>query len=271
MRFKDYRGYTQTPVASTTMIFTGNTLPWRGVIAWIIELVRGTGGSPNLDVSYINRVKFKVGGSLEVDAALAHIRTRNECILPSQRPGTTTGYRLVIPALNPDNILRGLDPDASQFLPGEPQLELDLGAFTAASAGDQVRIGWIRTDVPAAAYSRYMGQTINQAASASNQAKPISDRGLFTGFSLDNTGMTRGRLMVNGVKAWEADTVSEQGYGDLDNAGAVTSPLYHRFKPPYLVLGGGPSEIVLDSGSGWAGITNEVTIGTEIPAAPAGK
>jgi hypothetical protein len=269
MRFPDYSGYTPGIAPSTTAVVTGNTLPWAKVVFWIIELIRGTGGSPNLDASYVNRVKFKVGGSLAWDVPLAHLRAIQESCLESQAANATTGYTLIVPAINKDAILLGKDPDSYQFEPGEPQLEIDFGAFTAGTdAGtDKIRVGWIRSDVPASAYARCVASALNIAASQSNQAKPLSYRGLLRGFGLNNTGLTRGRLMVNGVKYWESDTVIGAGVSQVDSPLSVTNPVFTRFRPAYPVMGGGPAELVIDTGSGWAGIGNEISPLIDVPLA----
>jgi hypothetical protein len=227
-------------------------------------LVQGAGG--NLDVSYINRVRIKKGGGIVLDATLAAIRAMTEAVLPNSMLNATTGFRLVIPFYNPEAILLGQHPESRQLEPGEPQVEIDLGAFTPA-AGDMIRMAWVRTNVPALAYTRYLASALAWAASSNQQTKPITDRGIWRGFCLNNTGLTRGRIVVAGSKAWEVDTIAHQGAVNLDSPMVLANPLFQKFNAPYPALGGGPAEIVADLGAGWAGVSNELTNLLEIPIA----
>lgn len=269
-RFTSFLGSGKSIAATTAQVitFTGNDLPSAGVIAYHFTTYAGTGAT---DVADITRIRVKADNRLIYDVNPTHFRKWQERF-------STVGYALPTALTRwtiPFNLFDIVDDDLAdtcQFPRGTvPTVEITLDA--SGSAAGAMYAGWTQTDAQPVFYPTLIGQQMNIAASATNATFPINSQGAVRGMLVNTTGLSRFKAELNGFQYHQLIGAAYLGNtnGDMllesqaledgaGSSGGVTITSAAGLRVPMVVASQGSSRVELDTGSGWGGTSNELTL-----------
>jgi hypothetical protein len=288
-RLRDYNSSTKVVAAGANIVtFNPGDMPSAGVTKYFLTLT-GVGNTLNA----IDRIRVKANGVAFYDFTVAQYRalvywmTKGRVCYPADgvisalgAAGTAVNWRrLTIPF--------GLVHEIDKSLRDRCQFPVGSGAtvevvFNANAVSGTVTIGWEETNVPAAAFPRFYGSQMNIGASQSNGKYPFSEDGEILGVTMEQTGLLRARIVLNGLQVVHlrgqpasSATVTEDSMifesellenGTTPNLTAGTaavdnSPDDTRF----LSIDAGEnasqrSFIELETGAAWSGVASELGV-----------
>lgn len=248
------------------MVWTGRELPISGAV----ELHFAFSGANDLDD--IDRVRVRAGGDLIVELTMTELRTMQQHWYPKYLPNATTDQVFTVPLHFPSYLAPTIDlMDAMQFPPGmDPQVELvTLNTIAAGS----VLLGWTTTNQPAQYTPRMLTQNLNIAANQNRATYNFSDPGIVIGWIMPLAGINRAELVISSVTAFELPGPQYGGltigslYAEADFPTSGVTVTSARMKQIMLGIpaASGSSKLVIDTGAGWAGATNNAVIISAVP------
>jgi hypothetical protein len=206
--------------------------------------------------------------------------------------------RFSIPLFLLDDSLSEAQRDSYQ-MPKRSQVTIEIQWGSSASAGS-LYCGWTETNVPAAWYPKLYGSQANIAASVANGRANLQDDGNVYAVGVNTVGLERFKVVLGGIQLFHGQGISVAGTatGDLisemeqlengftntqENLITTPSAASNNFvdadlvDPVFVKIDGpqavpGSSYCELQTGSGWAGASNEITVHAVVPQAapPAG-
>jgi len=254
----DYNAASKTIAGSTAAVYSfgASEIAGSGVAAFYLSL-SGT----NCDYGSIVSVKVKSGGSPIVSILQAHLTAFIQRMSTSKwaMAGADTAFTIPLYTLD----AKGDERYASGFPNGQsPTVEVEVDG--TGSAGT-LTCGWRLYEGSFPFYPLLLGSALNFAASTTNQRFPITQGGLFRGFSISTTGVDRVRLVINGRQIWNlsgAQLVQSQAMEGGD--GGSTNEMF--FKSDELTpITSGNSFIEMDLGSSYGGVSEQVTLYSLVP------
>lgn len=224
------------------------------------------------------------------DAMLANGNALGTASASTAGPAGTKLRRATIPFLLLDGESEA-ERDSTQFPPNS-QVTIELQWGSSAAAGN-IFCGWTETNVPPMFYPKLYGSQMNIAASVSNGRYNVQDDGNVRAIGLNTVGLERAKLVLAGSQILHSQGISvsgtatgdmlsemeqlENGYDGIQE-GLVTTPSAASINlvsaevidPCFFKIDGGPavpgsSYVELQTGSGWAGTANELTIHSRVP------
>jgi hypothetical protein len=257
--------YNYNAGAKTIAATTAQTISWSatdvsgdGSAAYYFAFTSGS----NNDYGSLSRARIKASGSTIVDVAQAHLTAYIQRMSTSKWAMAGADTEFTVPLYTLDS--KGPERYAAGFPNGQsPTLEVVLDGTGAAGT---IEAGWRLYEGQFPFYSMLLGSQLNIAASATNGRFPITQPGLFRGFSVDITGLDRLRLVINGKQLINlSGSILEQSQAmEGQDGGTSGSPLFFKVDE-MLPITAGNSFVEIDTGSGWGGTTNEITLLTYVP------
>lgn len=255
----DGAGKTVAATSVQTLRFNQSDIPGQGVVAYHLVF-----SGANNDLGAVTRIRVRSNGVPFLDVSptqlIAYMNTysRNQALL------ATTAQRWTIPLYDLAAVTMD-GQDQCQFpVLGAPEVEITTDNSTSAG---QILCGYTLTDTPAALSPLLVSSPMNVAASQTNAKYSFAEAGQVRGVYMPHTGLQRlqvylgGQLALHGSgPAWAAGT-----YGDMlaefervYGAGQDPAVPFQRIDigrnaPP-------GSHVALDTGSGWGGVGNEMTL-----------
>lgn len=273
-RYKNFLGSGKTITAGAvqTLIWTGNDLPGSGLVALHVVAV-GSGTDANTLAETVTRTRVRADGNTIVDISTPFFRSHQERFSQANY-GPPTGATAWTIWLNMFDIVDDDLADACQF-PKGAMCTLEITTAASVVAGTAY-CGWTQSTVEPR-YSPYLvGQQMNIAAGAVNGTFPISEPGMIRGFGINTVGLDRVKFTLQGFD-WDflpsavylSSNVTTGPQGDMyrdaeqcENGTTITDPIWHRVNELPGSVGGSRVEITTTTatGSGWAGVTNELAL-----------
>lgn len=247
---------TLTATTAETIVFNPNEIPGSGVVQYMIQLT-GT----NNDYDSLDRVRIKASGQTIWDVTEVHLTALIQRLSRANESMASGDTNFSIPLYIPDG--KGDERYLSGFPAGmSPVVEIDKdnsgGAGTAFC-------GWAQWSKPFSFFPMYLGSQMNIAASATNARHNITQPGLLRGFSLNTTGLDRARLVVGGREVFNLDDQFLLQSQLLENSDTATNPLFIKLHDPLPITLGGSTYLEVDTGAGWGGTSNELSVYTLVP------
>ena len=267
-RRTDFNGATQTIAATTaqTITWTNTQIPSDRVIAYHIVMQ----GADN-DLTAIDRIRVFANGSPIVNVSVDQLLAYWQSFSVGAAIKYPTSSRVITV---PFCLLDAPQPelqDVSQF-PDRSSVQLQLVTNATTSAG-VAWIGWTQTDIEPVVFPRLLGSTMNIAASVNNARFNFQENGVVRGLWMPSAGISRARLVL-GNEQWSLASGAQYNalanLGDLffemeslygNGVGSAGTPLttsaFHRMTGRVAAPVNG-SFVELDTGAGWAGVSNEL-------------
>lgn len=269
-RRQDYNGQAKTIAATSvqTLSWTQSEIASAGVVAYHVVM---TGA--NNDLGAITRIRLTANGQSIFDLTPAQLIAYANFYSGGEILMSTADSRFTIPlamlqAFGPDR------QDVCQF-PAGAQVQLDITTDNSTSAGNAF-VGWTETNIDAQLYPRLLSSQMNIGASVALGRFNFGETGNVRGLFLPHTGLQTLRAYIGGREVFE-------GPGP-DFLGATTGDMLAEFARlygagqdpavPFLpVTINEPAPITssyveLQTGSGWGGTGNELTVYATAPNVP---
>lgn len=251
-RFFDQNASTKVTAATTTVTFTPQDLPTRGIVA-LHFLFTGAG----MTFGDLSRIRVKVGGATLWDVSGTHLiqfiaRFSRGRVVPAA--GDTT---FTLPFYLPDQENEDA-ADVSQLPAGPTTVELVIGAGGAAGT---VQVAYTLSTVAPQVYPVLLESNLNIAASASGAGYPLDEVGVVQAIGINSVGLTRLQVILSGHKRVEIEGTALLGetQRQYDAQAATTDPRFIKLPGPESALSGA-SRLILDTAAGWAGAANDFSL-----------
>lgn len=241
-----------------TITWSATDVAGDGAAAYSFAFRSGAGN----DYGSLSRARIKASGSTLVDVAQAHLTAYIQRMSTSKFAMAGADTEFTVPLYTLDS--KGPERYAAGFANGQsPTLEIVLDGTGAAGT---IEAGWRLYEGQFPFYSMLLGSQLNIAASATNGRFPITQPGLFRGFSIDITGLNRLRLVINGKQLINlSGPLLEQSQAmEGQDGGTGGSPMFFKVDE-MLPITAGNSFVEIDTGAGWGGTGNEITLLTYVP------
>ena len=218
----------------------------------------------NCDWGSVARVKCKAGGQLLQDVARAHLDAFIQRMTTSKWAMAAADTTATIwPGYTVDS--KSMEERyACGFPIGQsPTVEVDLDGTGAAGT---LTLGWRLYEGPPAFYPLLLGSAMNIAAGSTAARFPITQGGLLRGFSINTTGLSTFRLVVNGKQLFNlSGPLLQQCQAYEGQDGSSTDVLFFKITDMVPVTAGN-SFVQIDTAAGtWGGVTNEITLYSYVP------
>lgn len=247
-----YNAGTKTTTASSaaTYVFNASEIPGTGVASYSLVL---TGTNHNLGNA--TRIRIKASGQTIWDVDSVHYRSMIQRMSRANYSPATSDTNLELPLYVLDG--KGDERYAAGFPNGQaPSVEWVINSTPAAGT---VGIGWSQSDKPFQFWTSFLGSQTNVAASVTNGRVPITQGGLVRGFGLNSTGLDRVKLVLGGKEIFNLSGTHFLAAQKAENLTTLTNPLFVKLHDP-TPAPIGTSYLEIDTGSGWAGTANELSV-----------
>lgn len=251
---------TITVTAVQTLTWTSSEIDSSGVIAFHLSLQPVAN-----DLTDIDRVRVRAAGQVILEATVDQLRAFQQRFARNNLADPTSGNVLTIPL----NLLDGPTQEARdqcQF-PAGAEAQVEVVTLNTTAAGTAV-LSWDVTKQEPRFFQRLISQSGNMPASTPNAKFTFSESGIVRGIIFATAGVARAELTISGQRAWNLPGPQFQAlaYGDLltakdamEDGNTATTSRCHSVDLN-LPAASGVSNLVLDTGVGWAGVTNEVCV-----------
>lgn len=269
VRRHDFNGNQKaiTGGVTDTLTWTASEIASERVVQHIVAL---TGGSTLGDLS---RIRVSANGQDLFNFTPAQLRAYWQAFTWGQVLPALTDTAFSIPYAMLDAATADA-ADICQF-PALSQVQIDLTFAATAVAGSAI-MGWTETTIEPQLYPRILSSSMNIGASVALQRFPFQETGIIRGLAVPTVGVQRLRYVLRNEEylqlpgpnflggAWgsllnEADAIYYTGV-----TAGLQSPWFSRINANREASVNG-SYVELQTGAGWGGTTNEITVYAIVP------
>lgn len=257
-RFTAYQGSSKVVnvTAVQTLTFTNNDIDAANAVALMFSW-QGAGNT-NSDIDI---VRVRAGGDLMYECSWGQLQAYQQAYAPRFVSNLDAGVVFTIPLSDLGAPTQAIG-DTCQY-PPEREIQVEIVTLATTVAGFLIA-SWVKTTVEAQRWMKYYQKTLNFQASANSQVFPFTEGGRVRGITLPQAGIAQAELFVSGVSAFRVngpqfgavttgDALSEQDY--FTDGITITTIKHHKVLLD-LAADTGASYLRLDTGAGWAGVTN---------------
>lgn len=269
VRRTNYNGSQKSITAATvqTLTWTPAEIPSERVVAYHLTL-QGAGN----DLSDISRIRISANGQNIINVTPTQLRAFLQSFSGGRLKYPTTAQTITIPFCLLDAPLPDM-ADVCQF-PARSQAQVEIVTAGTVAAGVAI-LGWTETTIAPALYPRLLASVLNVPASASLQRYNIQENGIVRGIQIPHTGVSRAKFTIAGQDYTFLPGPQFNGLANLgdmlfeaeslygDGPGSAGTPLS---TDPFSRITAGKqapidqSYVELETGAGWAGVSNEVCV-----------
>lgn len=256
----DYNGASKTitNVTAERFIWGASEISGDATAAYYISL---TGTNNDYGSIGTGQLVVKAGGQLIMSIDADHLTAYIQRMSTSKWAMAATDTAFTLPLYTLD--AKGDERYSSGFPAGQsPSVEVPVDG--TGSAGT-ITIGWRQYDGEFPFYQLLLGSALGFSASVNAQRFPLTQGGLLRGFSINTTGLDALRLVINGTQIYNMSgpqLVQSQAMEGQD--GGSTDEMFMKIDE-MLPITAGNSFIQCDTGAGWAGVANQITLLSLVP------
>lgn len=270
-RRTSFNGTSQTINAGVAQIltWTPSQIPSGRVVAYHLAL-QGAGN----DLGDVTRIRVSANGANIINVTPLQLRAFWQSYSGGAIKYPATSQAITIPfcfldAPTPEQA------DSCQFPVGaQAQVEVALAATAAAGVA---LLGWTETTIEPMFFPRLLASVLNIPASAALQRYNFQESGIVRGVQIPHTGVSRAKLTIagqdftylpslqfNGLAnlgdmAYDAESLTGEGPGSAGPVAAIAAEPFSRVSAG-VAAPIDSSYLELETGAGWAGVANEMTL-----------
>jgi len=256
----DYNGQATTIAGSSAAVYSygASEISGDGVASFILTM---TGTNCDFGSIGTGHIVVKAGGQPIVSVLPAHLTAFIQRMSTSKWAMASADTSFQIPLYTLD--AKGDERYSSGFPNGQsPTVEIPVDG--TGSAGT-LTIGWRLYEGQYPFYPLLLGSALNWTASTSNNRFPITQGGLLRGFSINTTGLDTFRLVIGGKQLFSLSgpqLIQSQAMEGQD--GGSSNEMFFKIDE-MLPITAGNSFAEGSVGSGWGGVSNQITLYSYVP------